>query len=131
MYPAENLRYAKNINKVTNKKIRLGGKIKNMSPDEGPPPPPSALSGLFSEMLIVLGVLLAILLIWIGQLIGKFGTGVDMPKIAFVLKSLGAALSSGALIGGAILNRNINERVRLAMCFIAGLIILVMLAVIA
>lgn len=104
-----------------------------MSPDEGPPPPPSALSGLFSEMLIVLGVLLAILLLWISLLIKTYGTGdpktaADMLKAATLLKGLGGALSSGALIGGAILNRNINERVRLAMCFIAGLIILVMLA---
>jgi len=91
---------------------------------EGLPPPPSGLAALFSETLIVLGVLLGILLIWISQLIGIYGTGTDAYKIKFVLKGLGMLLSSGALISGGILNKNIDKFARFGMILGAiGLII--------
>ena len=86
-----------------------------MSQEGQPPPPPSGLAAVFSEMLIVLGVLLGILLIWISQLIGIYGTGTDALKIKLVLRGLGMLLSSGALIGGGILNKNIDKFARFGM----------------
>lgn len=93
---------------------------------EGPPPPPSGLAALFSEMLIVLGVLLGILLIWIAQLYGRFVTGAsaDILDVVITLKGLGVMLSSGALIGGGILNKNIDKLVRFGMVLVAGLLIM-------
>lgn len=103
--------------------------MNNMSQEGQPPPPPSGLAAIFSEMLIVAGVLLGILLIWIAQLIGIYGTGTDALKIKLVLKGLGVMLSSGALIGGGILNKNIDKLVRFGMVLVAGLLIIATLVI--
>lgn len=125
------LTHAKNINNECRINTRFGGKNKNMSPDEGPPPPPSALSGLFSEMLIVLGILLGLLLIWIAQLVGIHGGATtDANKIKLTLKGIGAFLSIAALIGGGILNRNIDKFVRFGMILVAGWLLTIMLGTI-
>jgi len=78
---------------------------------------------LFSKTLIVGGILLGILLIWIGSIIFTFASG-DALKAASVLNSLGLAAISMFLLGGGLANKNIDKYVRLGMILGGALILL-------
>lgn len=69
---------------------------------------------LFSKTLIVGGILLGILLIWIGSIIFTFASG-DALKAALVLDYLGLAAICIFLIGGGLANKNMDKFVRLGM----------------
>jgi len=78
---------------------------------------------LFSKTLIVGGILLGILLIWIGSIIAAFATG-DALKASSVLYSLGLAAISVFLLSGGLANRNIDKYVRLGM-ILGGALVLI------
>jgi hypothetical protein len=78
---------------------------------------------LFSKTLIVGGILLGILLIWIGSIIFTFASG-DALKAASVLSSLGLAAISMFLLGGGLANKNMDKYVRLGMILGGALILL-------
>jgi len=101
-----------------------------MSIEGQPPPPPSGLSRICSESLITVGVVLGILLIFIGQVIRVYAQTHDVLQISYVLKCLGGMFSSGALIGGGIINKNLDKFVRLGMLIAAGLVVSSMLSLV-
>jgi len=83
---------------------------------------------LFSKTLIVVGILVGILLIWIGSIVTTFGTmtsgsSLDAYKASIVLSSLGIAAMGVFLVGGGVANKNIDKYVRLAM-IIGGVLLL-------
>lgn len=78
---------------------------------------------LFSKTLIVGGILLGILLIWIGAIIATFASG-DALKATSVLDSLGLAAISIFLLGGGLANKNIDKFVRLGMILGGALVLL-------
>jgi hypothetical protein len=95
---------------------------------EGQPAPPSyGLATIFSEFLVVACALLGILLVFVGQIVLVYATTNEVIHASYVLRYLGGMLSSGALIGGGITNRNLDKFVRLGMLLAAGLIISSML----
>ena len=82
-----------------------------------PMPSPSrpmyeTLGPLFSKNLIIMGVLIGILLAWIGEIVARFtiylGAG-------WVLNSLGFVFVGLFLTGGGIINKNIDKFVRLGL----------------
>jgi hypothetical protein len=78
---------------------------------------------LFSKTLIVVGILVGILLIWIGSIVTILGASLDAYKASIVLSSLGIAAMGVFLVGGGIANKNIDKYVRLAM-IIGGVLLL-------
>ena len=94
----------------------------NMS-QEGQPTPPLGLTAIFSENLVVACTLLGILVIFVGQIVNIYARTNDVIQGSYVLMYLGRMLSSGALIGGGITNKNIDKFVRLGMLLAAGFII--------
>ena len=90
-------------------------KSQQMQPQ--PMPSPSrpmyeTLGPLFSKNLIIMGVLIGILLAWIGEIVARFtiylGAG-------WVLNSLGFVFVGLFLTGGGIINKNIDKFVRLGL----------------
>jgi len=86
------------------------------------------LGPLFSKNLIIMGVLLGILLAWIGSIIGIFAVGTvtigamtvnaggdALTNAGLVLKSLGFVFIGLFLTGGGIINKDIDKSVRLGM----------------
>lgn len=77
---------------------------------------------LFSTKFIILGILLGLLLIWIGNISSIFilsPTSSDLTGIraASVLSSLGLFIIGVFAIGGGISNKNIDKFVRLGLVF--------------
>ncbi len=85
------------------------------------------LGPLFSKNLIIMGVLLGILLAWVGTIIGifaggtvtfgagTFSTGGALTNAGLVLNSLGFVFIGLFLTGGGIINKDIDKFVRLGM----------------
>ena len=82
-----------------------------------PMPSPSrpmyeTLGPLFSKNLIIMGVLIGILLAWIGEIVARFtiylGAG-------WILNSLGFVFVGLFLTGGGIINKDIDKFVRLGL----------------
>jgi len=86
--------------------------------------------GVFSRKLIVTAVLVGISLMVVGQLVviwwGWEDTEVmtTVSKTSRTLLSLGMMISSGALIGGGVINKSIDKFVRLGMLVAAALIVM-------
>ena len=82
-----------------------------------------------SRKLIVAAVLFGFLLILVGQLVVVWSDWEDTEAMEIVYKTsmtlinLGGMISSGALIGGGVINESINKFVRLGMLVVAALII--------
>lgn len=81
-----------------------------------------AFGPLFSKNLIIIGVLLGILLAWIGEIIARFTT-FTTSTVGFILNSLGFVFMGLFLTGGGILNKNFDNFVRIGL-IIAGAIVL-------
>ena len=79
-----------------------------------------ALEPLFSKTLIIVGVLFGILFAWIGRNIAV-GGGFGLISVATYIRSLGFFAMSLFLMGGGIVNKDIDKYVRLGM-IIAGAI---------
>jgi hypothetical protein len=73
---------------------------------------------LFSKNLIVAAILLGILFIWIGVIISTFSTDLTGWRVAQTLNSLGFFIASAFLIGGGIVNDNMDKYVKLGMIVI-------------
>jgi hypothetical protein len=73
---------------------------------------------LFSKNLIVAAILLGILFIWIGVIISTFSTDLTGWRAAQTLNSLGFSIAGTFLIGGGIVNDNIDKYVKLGMIVI-------------
>jgi hypothetical protein len=81
---------------------------------------------IFSKTIIIIGIAIGILLAWISLLIVVFASG--SSNIAIVLNSIGFMAIGILLMGGGLLNNNIDKNVRLAMVLIGGYIILMSLS---
>lgn len=104
--------------------------IENMSQEDRPAPPPPPYSGsevLFAEKPIVVGVLLGIFIMFIGQMVNVYARTTDVSQASYVLMHFGAMLSSGALTAGGLKHKDFDKFVRLGMLLAAGLIISSML----
>ena len=73
---------------------------------------------LFSKNLIIAAILLGILIIWIGAIILTFSTDLTGFRAAQTLNSLGFFVVGVFLIGGGIVNDNMDKYVRLGMIVI-------------
>ena len=73
---------------------------------------------LFSKNLIVAAILLGILFIWIGVIISTFSTDLTGWRAAQTLNSLGFSIAGAFLIGGGIVNDNIDKYIKLGMIVI-------------
>ena len=86
--------------------------------------------GVFSRELIVAAVLVGIFLMVVGQLVVVWSEWEDtetmrtLYKTSRTLLSLGMMISSGALIGGGVINKSIDKFVRLGMLVAATLIVM-------
>jgi len=89
---------------------------------------------VFSRELIVAAVLVGIFLMWVGQLVVVWPESEDtetmrtLYKTSRTLLGLGMMISSGALIGGGVINKSIDKFVRLGMLVVAALIIMQLMA---
>ena len=85
---------------------------------------------VFSRELVVAAVLVGIFLMVVGQLVVIWPEWEDTEtmrtvyKTAKTLFALGGMISSGALIGGGIINKSIDKFVRLGMLVAAAFIIM-------
>ena len=108
--------------------VPIVGRAANPPPAPAPAPvqPMKQMGGLldtlFSKTFIILGALLGILLVWIGNMIFNFGVENLFTKgeftithIALILNSLGFAVIIVFLIGGGISNKNLDKYIRLGM----------------
>jgi len=85
--------------------------------------------GVFSRELVVATVLVGIFLMVVGQLVVIWPewdteTMRTVYKTSRTLFAFGGMISSGALIGGGVINKSIDKFVRLGMLVAAALIIM-------
>jgi hypothetical protein len=73
---------------------------------------------LFSKNIIVAAILLGILFIWIGVIISTFSTDSTGYRAAQTLNSFGFSIVGIFLIGGGIVNDNMDRYIRLGMIVI-------------
>jgi len=74
------------------------------------------LGPLFSKNLIIVGVLIGILLAWIGTIIATFaGMNLSLARASLILNNLGFVFIGLFLTGGGIINKDIDKYVRLGM----------------
>ena len=83
---------------------------------------------LFSKNLIITAILLGIFLIWIGVIVMTFSSNYTGMRAAEVLNSLGFFIMGAYLVGGGIVNDNLDKYVRLGMIVIGVYMITSVLA---
>lgn len=83
---------------------------------------------IFSKNLIIAAILLGLLLIWVGAVVLTFSTDTTGWRAAQVLNSLGFFIVGVYLIGGGIVNDNMDKYVRLGMIVIGVYMITSVLA---
>jgi hypothetical protein len=97
--------------------LNCGAKVvKEIRP--GNEPVHQLLQFMFTKNLIVAAILLGILFIWIGAIVLTFSTNYTGARAAQVLNSLGFFIVGAYLIGGGIVNDNMDRYVRLGMIVI-------------
>ena len=70
------------------------------------------LGPLFSKNLIIVGILIGILIAWIGEIVARFTIYLSA---GWVLNSLGFVFVGLFLTGGGIINKNLDKFVRLGL----------------
>jgi hypothetical protein len=112
----------------------------------GPPPygPPRPMGPIFSVKLIAILTIIGLILFYVGGIIciGSFNTDLQerdiddvenaqvMYKVGLIILSVGGLLALIALVGGGILNTEINPQIRAAMISM-GIALIVLIVVIA
>jgi len=98
-------------------------------PQRQPKPPSSSSGGLqgiadtiFSKMIIMLGICIGLLLAWIGKIITIFTSGTAY-QAGSVLVFTGLVGMGFVLLGGGLLNKNIDKTIKLGMIVAAGILI--------
>ena len=82
---------------------------------------------IFSRMMIMLGVSIALLLAWIGKILTIFTSG-TVYQVGNILTFTGLTGIGFILFGGAFLNTKLNNYIRLGMIVAAGILITFALA---
>jgi zinc transporter ZupT len=82
------------------------------------------MRGFVSDTILALGVLLGLLVTWIGALIWGFSNDPDVQDIGMLFRSFGVLILSGGMLLGGILRQDLDKSLRWGL-ILGGVIVLV------